>query len=174
MSTVKVASCEFPDEPSLAKLEDRCKAQYVIALHSERQCAEVYHRLGSLLTSLRSTQSLPEGTWMEYVKSLGMDYNRVKRACRLFKLYPKGPEAIKDKNLAEALGFKPNENVKKAKQAQAAAKRKANGESNAEKKEPEPPPPAPTAEELEAAGTFLLVCQTIERARFVLEAIAHE
>jgi hypothetical protein len=165
-------------------LEDLAKSTYTLLmstetslLNTEHQRTENYWHLGDYLTQLRRKLGLAHGSWQKYLEqTLHIDYQRAKRACRLKKKYEKC-EGCKGKTLKEAMNYNPSPTVKEAKQAQAKAKRggktKVGQPGGSKLPTPSVEQKPPTDEEKQALKIFLEACGSIERARFVLEAVAH-
>jgi len=163
---------ETVQDETVPELEAKAKKRYDDLLGQERKTAENYHALGVVLKELRKVQGLGNGDWQRYVtKTLKMDYNRAKRACRIADKNP-NPEKLKKKTIEEALGYNPSPKVAAAKRAQAAAKAAKKGE----KVEPTDTPteqPTLTEDEKAAWAAYLTVCGSVERAKWVMETMTH-
>ncbi len=160
---------ETVQDETIPDLEKKAKDKYDELCGQERKTAEHYRALGIVLMKLRKVQGIGNGEWQKYLKTLHIDYNRAKRACRIADKHKK-PEDVKQKTIDQALNYHPSPKVKAAKRAQAAAKAAKKGE----KVEPTGTPteqPALREEEKMTWSLFLTACGTVERARWVMETM---
>ena len=156
-------------DPTIPDLEKQAKDRYDELCGQERKTAECYHSLGVVLKALRKVQGIGNGEWQKYLKTLHIDYNRAKRACRIVDKNP-NPKDLKQKTIDQACGYKFSPNVKAAKRAQAAKAARKGG--NAEPTT-DTPTEQPTLTDHEKAAwlVYLSACGTVGRARYVMETM---
>ena len=157
-------------DPTIPDLEKKAKEQYDELCGQERKTAEHYWRLGKVLNTLRDVQGLGNGDWQKYLKTLHIDYNRAKRACRIADKHSK-PEDLRQKTIDMACGYNPSPKVKAAKRAQAAAKAARKGEKVETTTDTPTEQPTLTDHEKAAWVAYLTACGTVQRAKWVMETL---
>jgi hypothetical protein len=102
---------------SVADLERFARGEYDRITSSEVATAKSYWLLGEWLRGLRKAKNIAHGEWMDYVtKTLGFDYQRVKRALRIRRKHD-DMEIPADKTLLDALGYRQEDDENIAEEA---------------------------------------------------------